>query len=94
MRTKVDEYFNIKIDGKTVKVWHSRKFNEVIFLHIPRFIFLTGGIYSIYIINVRQAKEAQRKGFSVSHRQESLNNQLTQIENVLQPALNIFEPGK
>jgi len=53
MRTKVDDIFNINLDGKTVKVWHSRRFNELFFMHIPRFFFLAGGIYTIYIINVR-----------------------------------------
>lgn len=63
-------------------------------MHIPRFIFLAGSIYTIYMINLRQLETSRYKGGVISHRQEEIKRQLQQIEAVIKPTENTFEPGK
>ena len=53
-REMFNEMFRIKIDGKSVFIWHSRRFEEIAYMHVPRFLFLSGSIWVIYQINLRQ----------------------------------------
>ena len=46
------DWFMIQIEGKSVFVWHSKRLQEVLLMHVPRFIFLTGSIYTIYCMRV------------------------------------------
>ena len=51
--TFLDEWFRVHVDGRSVYVWHARRLQEVVFMHIPRFLFLGGSIYAIYQLNLR-----------------------------------------
>ena len=53
MQKLANEWFKISIDGKSVYVWHSRRFEEMMYMQVPRFLFLAGSIYIIYLINLR-----------------------------------------
>ena len=90
----LNDWFKIKVDGRSIYVWHARRLQEVMFMHIPRFIFLGGSIYTIFKINLRQHETNKAKQGVISHRQEEINKQLQQIEKVLKPTENNFEPGK
>ena len=61
---------------------------------LPRFLFLSGAAYTIYMINYNQRQNAKWKNYVTSHRQEEINAQFAQIEKVLRPTENTFEPGK
>ena len=63
-------------------------------MHIPRFIFLAGSIYTIYTISLKQRQSQNWRNGVISHRQEEIRDQLSQIEQVIRPTENIFEPGK
>lgn len=54
LRNAIDNFFLIKIGNKSLYFWHSRRFEEFAYMHIPRFLFLAGSIYSIYTISLRQ----------------------------------------
>ena len=84
----------IKVGSKSIYFWHSLQFTELFQMHLPRLIFLSVAIYSIYYIKLRQTRAAQWKAYVTSHRQEDIDKQFKQIEDVLQPHNNIFEPGK
>ena len=51
---KFDNFFLIKIGQKSVYFWHSRAFEEILFMHVPRFLFLAGAIFTIYSISLRK----------------------------------------
>lgn len=53
MQKLAAEWFKISIDGRSVYVWHSRRFEEIMYMHVPRFLFLAGSIYAIFLINLR-----------------------------------------
>ena len=88
------DWFMISIEGKSVYVWHSKRLQEVLLMHVPRFLFLTGSIWTIYCMKVQMAQTSKKKVSVISHRQEAVNSQLRQIEEMLRPDENTFEPGK
>jgi uncharacterized membrane protein len=53
LRSAADKFFLIRLDDKSVYFWHSRRFEEFAYMHIPRFLFLAGSIYAIYTINLK-----------------------------------------
>jgi hypothetical protein len=71
----MNDWFKIKVDGKAIYVWHARRLQEVVFMHIPRFLFLGGSIYAIFCINMRQMETQRYKSGVTSHRQEEINRQ-------------------
>ena len=60
--------FLIKIGSKSIYFWNSRAFEEILYMHVPRFIFLAGSIYTIYTISLRKRQEANWKNGVTSHR--------------------------
>ena len=64
----MQDWLMVRIDGKTVYVWHSRRLQEIIYMHIPRFLFLSGAIYTIYLINLQVNERQKWKRGVVSHR--------------------------
>ena len=94
LRRLKDKFFLINIGPKSVYLWHSRKFEEFAYMILPRFLYLTGAAYIIYTINYNQRQNAKWKNYVTSHRQEAVSSQYEQIEAVLQPQVNQFEPGK
>jgi hypothetical protein len=44
-------------------------------MHVPRFLFLAGSIYAIFLINIRQQQTQKWKKGVTSHRQEEINTQ-------------------
>ena len=89
-----DRFFLIKLGDKSVYFWHSRRFEELAYMHVPRFVFLAGSIYVIYTISLRQRQAQNWRQGVKSHRQEAVEQQLRQIEEVLRPKENHFEPGQ
>ena len=53
MKHAFDNFFLIRVGQKSLYFWHSRKFEELAYMHIPRLIFLTMSVYTIYRINLR-----------------------------------------
>ena len=66
----------------------------MIYVQLPRFLFLTMSSYIIYQITLAQNKNKAMKSMVVSHRQEEIDGQLRHIEQVLNAEQNHFEPGK
>lgn len=91
---KFDSIFLIKLGHRSVYFWHSRAFEEILLMHLPRFIFLAGSIYTIYTISLKNRQAANWRNGVTSHRQEEIRDQLRQIESVIKPKENTFEPGK
>ena len=58
--------------NKSVYFWHSRRFEEFAYMHIPRFFFLAGAIYTIYTINLKQRQAQSWRNGVTSHRQEEI----------------------
>lgn len=50
----VSSKFKITVGNNSIYVWKSRRFEEMIYMHIPRMLFLTASCYVIYRINLRQ----------------------------------------
>ena len=42
--------------GQSIYIWRSRMFEEVMFMYLPRFLFVLGSSYVIYQINLAQQK--------------------------------------
>ena len=53
MKKWFDERFLIETGRKSVYLWRSRVFEEMAFMYVPRFIFLTGSCYFIYRISLK-----------------------------------------
>ena len=68
------DWFMISIQGKSVYVWHSKRLQEVLLMHVPRFLFLTGSIWTIYCMKVQMAQTSKKKVSVISHRQEAVNS--------------------
>mmetsp|Transcript_5084 Transcript_5084/g.8665 ORF Transcript_5084/g.8665 Transcript_5084/m.8665 type:complete len:91 (-) Transcript_5084:112-384(-) len=65
------------------------------YMHFPRFFFITLSSYCIYLISMRSYQNKQARQMVKSFRQEDVESQLHQIENILNSGgENIFEPGK
>jgi len=71
--TTFNEYFMVRVGSKSLYFWHSRQFTEIFQMHIPRLLFLSGAIYTIYKIKLRQTRAAQWKEYVTSHRQEEID---------------------
>ena len=54
MYTDLVDKFKVKVGDKSIYVWHSRKFEELAYMNIPRALFLVGSIFIIYQITLRQ----------------------------------------
>ena len=48
------DYFKVKVGDRSIYVWHSRKFEELAYMNIPRALFLLGSVFVIYNITLRQ----------------------------------------
>ena len=79
----------------SIYVWKSRAFEEMIYMHIPRFMFLAASCYVIYQINLRQQRNKQWRHGVQSNRQQEITKQIDEIAAVIgvnEP--NQFEPLK
>jgi hypothetical protein len=56
------------VGPNSIYIWKSRRFEEFIYLHVPRFLFLTLSCYIIYRINVKQLEARRWKEGVKSHR--------------------------
>ena len=70
----MDKFFLIKVGQSHVYFWHSRRFEEFFYMHIPRFIFLAGSIYTIYTISLKQRQSQNWRSGVISHRQEEIRD--------------------
>ena len=71
-----DERFLIETGKKSVYLWRSRAFEEIAFMYVPRFLFLTGSAYFIYRITLKQHENMRVRSTVRSHRQEQIDQQL------------------
>lgn len=76
VRKNFDNFFLIKVGQKSIYFWHSRAFEEILFMHLPRLIFLSGAIYTIYTISLKKRQEENWRNGVTSHRQEEIQQQL------------------
>ena len=83
MQTAFDNLFLLRIGSKSVYIWHSRRFEEILYMHVPRLLFLSLSIYTIYYINLRQRQREKWKHGVISHRQEAIKQQYSQMESIL-----------
>ena len=68
--------FRIDNGSKSIYVWHSRKFEEFMYMHIPRFLFLAGSCFVIYTITLENKRNQRWKQSVTSHRQEAVDAQI------------------
>jgi hypothetical protein len=46
--------FKIQVGDNSIYLWKSRRFEELIYMHMPRMFFLCASCYVIYRINLKQ----------------------------------------
>ena len=91
----MESRFKIQVGPNSIYIWRSRRFEELIYLHIPRFLFLAGSCYLIYRISLKQQEGRRWKEGVKSHRQEEISKQLEEISKVIGAnQKNTFEPLK
>ena len=95
LKDSIGSKLKVQVGKNSIYVWRSRAFEEIAYLHLPRFLFLGFSCYVIYRINVRQQQTKQWRMGVKSHRQEEISKQLDEISKVIgahEP--NQFEPLK
>ena len=83
MRNAFDNLFLLRIGSKSVYIWHSRRFEEILYMHVPRLLFLSLSIYTIYYINLRQRQREKWKNGVISHRQEAIKQYAIDVAKIL-----------
>ena len=73
LRQFIDKQFVIQSGNKSLYVWRSRAFEEMMYVNAPRMLFLTGSCYIIYCITLRQQKTKRMKTTVRSHLQEKVD---------------------
>ena len=53
LKDKIGDKLKVQMGKQSIYVWRSRRFEEVMYLHFPRFLFLGFSCYVIYKINLR-----------------------------------------
>jgi hypothetical protein len=87
--------FKIEVGQKSIYIWRARKFEEVAYLHLPRFAFLSFSCYLIYRIKLKQMESQRWKAGVRSERQEAVEKQISEISNVIGAyQKNQFDPHK
>ena len=52
-RKWVDTQFKVQSGRKSIYLWRSRPFEEVMYMYFPRFAFILGSSYLIHLIMLR-----------------------------------------
>jgi hypothetical protein len=84
----------ITVGDNSIYVWKSRRFEELIYMHLPRMFFLGASCYVIYRINLKQQEAKRWKEGVKSHRQEDISKQIGEISRIIGTTQNQFEPNK
>jgi len=92
-KTYIEKRFQITMKNGNIKVWKNRKFDEFLFIQVPRFLFLVYTCFICYKIHKKYEETKVSKSFVRSQRQEALDTQLKQINKVLGQE-NTFDPSK
>eukprot|EP00347_Sterkiella_histriomuscorum_P010217 403377152 len=86
-RRPIKEWFRqklmVEVGRKKVYFWKARQFEEVMYLHLPRFLFLSASCYIIYQINLRQRMNQRWRSGVQSQRQQDIQSQIDQISTVI-----------
>ena len=53
LRDWFDRQFLVTSGSKSLYIWRSRVFEEMAYLYLPRFFFLVGSCYGIYLIGLK-----------------------------------------
>ena len=72
----VNDKLSVQVGQNSIYVWKSRRFEEMIYMHIPRLLFLVASCYVIYRISLRQHEASKWKQGVKSHRQEEITRQI------------------
>lgn len=87
--------FKVEVGQRSIYIWRSRKFEEVAYLHLPRFAFLSFSCYLIYRIKLKQMESQRWKAGVRSERQEAVEKQIAEISTVIGAYQgNQFDPNK
>jgi len=79
----IDKYFTVKVGRESIYIWKSRRFEEMMYMHLPRLIFISFSVYVIYRINLKQYENKKWKNSVTSFRQEEINKQLEVIYSLI-----------
>ena len=90
----INAKLKVQVGSNSIYIWKSRRFEEMFFLHVPRFLFLGISCYIIYRISLKQAQADRWKSGVKSLRQEEVSKQIDEISKVIGSTKNTFEPLK